>query len=125
MRGTHLGVWLAILMLALVFTPHETHAQDTVYSAEQLSQPPRLASATKTADMLRNAARGAAGTVRLQFIVGADGQVEPGSVKVVHSTNSALTAAAEKVARRLEFKPGEKDGKAVRTQVMLPLTFQL
>jgi TonB family protein len=112
------------LVIGFVCLPGRVAAQEAFYTLDQVSQQPRLASPTKTADLLRGASRGVAGTVRVQFIVGADGKVEAGTVRVVHSTNDTLTSAAESVAPKLEFRPGEKDGKPVRTQVTLPLTFQ-
>jgi periplasmic protein TonB len=115
--------WLAVSTVALACFAGSAAAQDA-YTVDQLSQQPRIASPTKTAEMLRSAAGGASGTVRVQFIIGPDGKVEEGSVKTVHSTNDRLTAAAEKVILRIEFRPGEKDGKPVRSVVILPLTFQ-
>jgi periplasmic protein TonB len=115
--------WLMAGTVALMVFAGSAAAQDA-YTVDQLSQQPRLASPTKTAEMLRSAAGGASGTVRVQFVIGPDGKVEEGSVKTVHSTNDRLTAAAEKVILRIEFRPGEKDGKPVRSIVILPLTFQ-
>lgn len=112
------------LVIGFMCVPGNAAAQETFYTLDQVSQQPRLASPTKTADLLRAASRSVAGTVRVQFIVGPDGKVEPGTVRVVHSTNETLSSAAESVAPKLEFRPGEKDGKPVRTQVTLPLTFQ-
>lgn len=115
----------ACVALALVAGPAgAAHAQNTVYTVDEITQQPRLVSATHTADVLRSASNGQAGTVRLEFVVGTNGRVEPGTVRVVHSTNERLNGSAERAVLRIEFRPGEKDGKAVRTQVVLPLAFQ-
>jgi hypothetical protein len=123
MRNAMLGR-VALVLFGLLAVPGAARAQDLVFNAEQLTQQPRLVSASRTADMLRQAGRCMAGTVRLELVIGADGKVEPESVKTVHSTNDGLTAAAERVAVRIEFRPGEKDGRPVRTRVLLPLAFQ-
>lgn len=112
-----------VVMIVALALPRGVQAQE-VFTPDQLTQAPRLASASRTAELLRSAAPGVGGTVRLQMVVGADGKVEAGSVKTLDSTSDRLTAAAEKVALRIEFKPGEKDGRPVRTLVVLPLSFQ-
>lgn len=120
------AVRTAFILAVFAFVPGRPAAAQSgpVYGGDQVSQQPRLASAARTAELLRSAARGMTGTVRVEFIIGEDGKVEPASVKVVESTSSDLTAIAEQVALKLEFRPGQKDGKAVRTMVRLPLTFQ-
>lgn len=120
------AVRTACILAVFAFVPGSPVAAQSgpVYGGEQVTQQPRLASAARTADLLRSAARGMTGTVRMEFVIGDDGKVEPASVKVIESTSPDLAAIAEKVALKLEFRPGEKDGKAVRTMVRLPLTFQ-
>ena len=105
-------------------------AQGAVYSADELSERPQLLSPSKTADLIRAAYTaalrdaGVSGTVQLAFVIDEQGKVDPSSVKIMASTAEGLTEAAMKVAPKLEFKPGKKDAKAVRTQVVLPLVFR-
>lgn len=122
MRG-HVASCVFVLVAGLCQTG-QLQAQEPVYGSEQVTQAPRIASAIRAAELLRRGGGGMNGTVRVQFIIGPDGKVEPESVKALHSTNDALTQAAESVAQKLEFKPGQKDGKPVRVLVLLPLTFQ-
>lgn len=105
-------------------------AQEPVYSADELTERPQLRSPSKTAELIRAAYTadlrdsGISGTVQLAFVIDEAGRVDAGSVKILASTADALSDAAKKVAPKLEFKPGKKDTKAVRTQVVLPLVFR-
>ena len=63
------------------------------------------------------------GTVLLDCVVETDGSV--GEVKVVKALHDDLDKAAVDAARQWQFKPGTKDGKAVRVQIALEMTFSL
>lgn len=120
------GFFAALLALA---GASEAAAQEALYSPAELSTLPKIASPGKVKSLiertypseLRN--RGIGGKVQVQFVVGSDGKVEASSVKVMATTAPALADAAVEVARMLEFNPGLKDGKAVRSQVILPIVY--
>lgn len=120
------GLFAALLALA---GASDAAAQEAVYNPNELSSLPKIAAPGKVRSIvertypteLRN--RGIGGKVQVQFVVGSDGKVEPSSIKVIASTVPALSDAAAEVARHLEFNPGIKDGKAVRSQVLLPIVF--
>lgn len=60
-------------------------------------------------------------TVRVIFMVEPDGSVrEP---KVLSSTDPAFEDAALHVVRTWRFEPEMKDGRPVRTRMMVPVTF--
>jgi protein TonB len=63
------------------------------------------------------------GTVLLECVVETDGRV--GDVKVARSLDEDLDLEAVKAARQWRFEPGTKDGKAVRVQITLEMTFTL
>ena len=63
------------------------------------------------------------GTVVLQCIVETDGSVD--DVKVTKALDEDLDLEAVKAARQWRFEPGKKDGKAVRVQITLEMTFTL
>ena len=119
---------IALVIAALV--PSVARAQNEVYGPEDLSSAPKLVSAAATARLvarsypedLRRAGTG--GTVQLQFVIGANGKVEPSSVEVVSAPAPALGAAAKAVIEKLEFVPGKKDGGAVRSRVQLPISYK-
>lgn len=68
---------------------------------------------------------GMTGRVVVQFVVGANGRVEPGSIKVLESTNSAFAAAVREVLPRHRFSPAKIGGTAVRQIVQQPFVFKL
>lgn len=68
---------------------------------------------------------GMTGRVVVQFVVSANGRVEPGSIKVLESTNSAFAAAVREVLPRHRFSPAKIGGTAVRQIVQQPFVFRL
>lgn len=68
---------------------------------------------------------GAEGHVRLEYIVGPDGRVEPASIRVMSATYSGFGEEAAKAIRAAMFQPGVKDGKYVRAKVKQLITFQV
>jgi protein TonB len=68
---------------------------------------------------------GMIGRVVVQFVVGANGRVEPGSIKIMEATNSAFAAAVREVLPRHRFSPAKIGGKAVRQIVQQPFVFRL
>jgi len=66
---------------------------------------------------------GLEGEVHVAFIVNADGSVDSGSITVVRSPAEGLSKAAEVAVTKLRFQPGQKDGQAVRCEVMIPIKY--
>jgi len=66
---------------------------------------------------------GVAGEAVVDFVVDAEGNVaEPVAVRMTHEE---FGAAAVDAVRRWQFKPGMKDGRAVATQLQVPIVFTL
>ena len=63
------------------------------------------------------------GSVRLSFVIGADGWAEPESVQVLESSNPTLHRAAATLARRCRYAPGRIGGEPVRVLVTQRFTF--
>jgi TonB family protein len=63
------------------------------------------------------------GRVLLAVTVNADGTV--GKVRVTQHLSRELDAAAVKAARQWRFKPGTRNGKAVRVETAAEMTFTL
>jgi protein TonB len=103
---------------------------DKVYPISEVTNPPKLASASLAARLIQESypddlkRRGVGGMVELQFIVDSKGKVDPASVEIVDATQTALGEAAKKVASRLEFQPGKVNGNSVRTRVVLPVIYK-
>ncbi|HXG45643.1 MAG TPA: TonB family protein [Gemmatimonadales bacterium] len=68
---------------------------------------------------------GIPGKVTLEFVVNTDGRVEPGSVKVVSSTNKAFEEPAKQgiTSPGCRFRPGKSRGEPVRVLVRVPVSF--
>ena len=66
---------------------------------------------------------GIEGTVLLECVVETDGSV--GDVTVTRSLDDELDQQAVMAARQWTFQPGKKNGKAVRVQIALEMTFTL
>lgn len=66
---------------------------------------------------------GVAARVEMEFIVGADGKVEPNSVTVLSSTSKVFEAPAKAMILKSVFKPGMLAGKPVRVKVRQGVTF--
>ena len=74
-------------------------------------------------DLLREA--GIAGQTQLQFVVDAEGRVEPGSVTVVSATHQGFEAASLRAAEKFRFRPAKIGGRAVRVVINMPITWRL
>lgn len=65
------------------------------------------------------------GSVVLEAVIDTLGHPEPGSIKVINSTNRAFEGAARDALRRAMFRAGGVKGQRVRVLVRQPLRFQL
>jgi TonB family protein len=65
------------------------------------------------------------GEVRVAFVVGTDGRVEPGSTRIRASNNVLFSDAVTGALPRMRFKPAEYRGRRVRQNVEQPFTFEL
>jgi TonB family protein len=68
-------------------------------------------------------AEGVTGTVELEGVVETDGKVT--GIRVSRPLDPRLDQAAVKALGQWRFKPGQKDGAAVRVQVNIEMTFSL
>lgn len=119
----------AFFAIALAAAPAIAGAQD-VYGPQDLSAPPKLVSPAATARLIARSypenlrATNTGGTVELQFVINADGKVDPSSIQIVDAPVPALGTAAKAVVEKMEFVPGKKDGQAVRSRVSLPIQYK-
>lgn len=66
---------------------------------------------------------GVEGMVVLEAIIDTTGHAEPGSIKVIESTNRAFEAPAREAMRKALFRPGRVRGQPVRVLVHMPIRF--
>lgn len=88
-------------------------------SAQQIPGTGRL----RYPDALR--AANVEGVVLAQFVVTADGDVEPGTFKELRSSNPLFTAAVRANLANMKFSPAEVKGVRVKQLVQQPFTFSL
>ncbi len=123
------GFALAIAVTCVV-TPASLRAQSDAHEMSELETMPRFSSAAATARLIQRSypeamrRAGINGTVQLEFVVGASGKVEPGSVQVVAASTPQLGEAAKTIAEKIEFTPGMIKGEPVRARVLLPLVYK-
>jgi TonB family protein len=72
-------------------------------------------------DALRDA--GISGRVLAGFDVRADGRVDTATIEIVSASHDGLRAPSREVAAQFRFRPGEYQGRAVRTRVHVPITW--
>lgn len=68
-------------------------------------------------------AAGIEGTVFVQIVVERDGH--PTDVKVVRGVDESLDEEARRFVRGMTFTPGREEGEIVRTQMTLPIRFEI
>lgn len=92
-----------------------------IFEIEQLDVAPRPLRQVAPIYPLEFARNRVPGLVRLVFLVDAHGAVE--SIAVESATHPEFAEAARDAVRQWRFRPGEKDGRPVRTRVRLPIPF--
>ncbi len=68
---------------------------------------------------------GVEGQVLAQFVVGENGRYEPGSLKILNSSNPAFTAAVKDALPRIRFSAAQIGGRKVAQLVQMPFQFNL
>lgn len=104
---------------------------NTTYSAKLVDEQAELLNRGDVArvlvrrypENLRNA--GIEGRVVVQFIVGRNGRVEPGSIRVISSTEQEFVEATRTALQEFRFRPAKKQGQTVRQVVQIPVTWQV
>jgi protein TonB len=69
--------------------------------------------------------QGVEGQVIAQFVVNESGRYEPGSLKILNSSNSAFTAAVKDALPRMRFSAAQIGGKKVQQLVQMPFQFNM
>lgn len=65
------------------------------------------------------------GSVRVRFIVSADGRVEPGSIEVLETSHKLFAESVKTALMQMRFRPAEAGGQRVRQLVEQPFSFKL
>lgn len=112
----------AVLVAAIVaLLPFRLSADDTVYTKVDVNPVPTK---TPPPEYPSEAKRmGHSGVVAVSIVIDEKGKVA--SAQVVKSSNPDFDAPALAAVKKWTFKPGKKDGVAVKTKVTVPLRFDL
>lgn len=112
---------LAALALALP-TPRamaDAAAPAEIYDIFSVDQKPKPRKQSGLVYPRKPIEAGIAGTVFVEIVVGIDGKVR--DAHVVRSTQKELESFAVENVEKWLFTPGEKNGKAVATRMIVPL----
>jgi len=129
-RFVRLARFVAPALIAVALAAPRFAGAEDVYGPQDLSAPPKLVSPAATARLIARSypenlrSTNTGGTVELQFVINADGKVDPSSIQIVDAPVAALGSAAKAVVEKMEFVPGKKDGQPVRARVQLPIVYK-
>jgi protein TonB len=99
--------------------PGEAYIEAMVDEKPEIIASPPL----KYPDILRQA--GLQGSVLVEAIIDTAGHAEPGSIRVISSTNTAFEISAKDVVLKSIYRPGRVAGQVVRVLVNVPVDFSI
>jgi TonB family protein len=124
---------LAIVLLTLTlgcggsrhgpWTPPDAMAR--IYPESEVDLPPepiRIPIPKYPADLRQ---REVPGRVEMELVIGPDGRVEPGSVRVVTATHGSFARSATEAMKDAEYEPGLLAGVRVRVRVKHVMQFRM
>jgi protein TonB len=98
---------------------------DKTYTEDQVERAVSPLSGTSLAYPESMRSSGTDGEVQAQFVVNENGRVEPGSFKVLSSTNPAFTQAVKDALSRMRFRPAQIGKTNVSQLVQQAFVFKL
>jgi protein TonB len=115
------GLWGLGPVLSL--EPGPTGTTGDTFGVEELEKPPEVLFAVAPVYPASLRRAGVEGRVVLLVVVDENGQVQ--EARVERSTRPEFEAPALEAIRKWRFRPGQKDGKPVRTFLRQPIRFSL
>jgi periplasmic protein TonB len=109
-----------IALIGIIFFTATTYATEVATSFDTPPVPIKRTTPDYPSDMKK---KRISGEVQLSFIVETDGSVREAEVRT--TTDEKFNKAAVNAVKKWQFKPGTKDGKAVRCRVVLPIMFSI
>lgn len=97
----------------------KTYSENQVEKIVEVTRP----ASPRYPDALRSV--GVEGTVQVTFVVGTNGRVEPGSIKVASTPHRLFSDAVRSALLDMRFRPAEVGGRAVRQLVAQSFQFKL
>jgi protein TonB len=68
---------------------------------------------------------GVRGMVRVEYVVGVDGRMDPRSLRVLYSTHPGFVLSAVQALRNARFRPAQREGRAVAARVQQIIRFTM
>jgi periplasmic protein TonB len=108
-------------LAALLCLSGSAYADDTIYTKVDENPSPTLTPPPAYPEKMRE--QNITGVVAVSIVIDESGTVTSSSV--VKSTNPEFEQPALDAIAKWKFKPGKKDGKAVKVKVTVPMRFNL
>ena len=131
MHGVLFYVAVALAVASIAFSQSETNrnsdqnnqSEERIYPAKEVSRKPVIKDKPVPEYTLIARQHGVEGTVVLRAVFRSSGKVT--NIQATKTLPDGLTEQAIDAARRIKFKPAEKDGRPVSTYMQLEYNFHL
>ncbi len=104
--------------------PNQTYTANAVDRVAELRNRSDIAATMRRLYPANLRDAGVGGTVVVQFVVNAEGRVEPGSIRVIRAEHPALGEQTRRAAADFRFRPAQKGNRNVRQLVQMPIVWQ-
>ena len=104
--------------------PNATYTANAVDRVAELRNRGDVASAMRRLYPSHLREAGVGGTVVVQFVVNAEGRVEPGSIRIIRAEHPDLGEQTRRAAAEFRFRPARKGNSNVRQLVQMPIVWQ-
>lgn len=109
--------------------PAARPAANRVFRLDEVDRRPTLSNQPEVRRALARTpppalAAGAAVEATVRFVVGVDGRIDLGTLTVMEATHGNVAGPASRVLARARSTPGQVNGRAVRTEVVMPISWQ-
>ena len=112
----------SMFVFILLYTSILSSADIVKY--DDLDETPQILKSTQPEYPEKARKSGFGGTALVEIIVDKSGTVTKATIKK-SSGHISLDDASLEAAKKFEFSPGKKEGKAVKTQMVIPFKFKL
>ena len=109
------------VMTGVTFPPDSAGTRSIVITSAEADEAPSLLRAGPK--LVPPDLEGIEGHVKLQFIIGVNGRVEPQSLKVLESTGEAFEEPARQMILQSSYRPARRQGETVRVLVQQGVGF--
>lgn len=109
------------LLTGVAVPPDSVGARSIVITSAEADEAPSLLQAGPK--VVPPGMEGVAARVKMQFIIGVNGKVEPQSLKVLESSSAIFEEPARRMIMQSTYRPARRQGETVRVLVQQGVTF--